>query len=103
MDKKSKELLINDLCARLPHGVIVQMTGKDKPVMLKHINIDAMPMMKPYLRTMSSMTDDEREELSHYDNSVQRTDFFYSHHLDCRNMLEDNLAYEALPGMYNIK
>jgi hypothetical protein len=59
--------------------------------------------IKPYLRPMSSMTEEERNELSHYDNSVQRTDFFYSHHIDCRFMIEKGLALEAPEGMYNIK
>lgn len=57
----------------------------------------------PYLRPISSMTEEERNELSHYDNSVQRTDFFYSHHIDCRFMIEKGLALEAPEGMYNIK
>ena len=56
--------------------------------------------IKPYLRPMSSMTEEERNELSHYDNSVQRTDFFYSHHIDCRFMIEKGLALEAPENMY---
>ena len=133
MDKKSKELLINDLCARLPHGVIVQMTGKVNPVKLKHINIDAIPMMNPYLRPMSSMTEEEREELEHLseeyfgkalDKQIQESlsssnenesrileyiassviiDWLNKHHFDYRGLIEKGLALEALPGMYNIK
>ena len=58
--------------------------------------------IKPFLRSMPSMTEEERNELSHYDNSVQRTDFFYSHHIDCRYMIEKGLALEASENMYNI-
>ena len=67
----------------------------------KH-RFSAVPIedIKPYLRPMSSMTEEEKNELSHYDNSVQRTDFFYSHHIDCRFMIENGLALEAPEDMY---
>ena len=55
---------------------------------------------KPYLRPMSSMTEEERKELSYYENSVQITDFYYSHHIDSRFMIEKGLAIEAKEGMY---
>ena len=126
---RNKELLLIDLCARLPYGVICQFVwtysnettdgesviakGDDN---IKCINIHTKEIQadyydewvdlkycKPYLRPMSSMTEEEREELAHYDNDVQRTDFFYSHHIDCRYMIEKGLALEAPEGMYNIK
>ena len=56
--------------------------------------------IRPYLRPMYSMTEEEKKELSNYENSVQRTDFFYSHHIDCRFMIEKGLALEAPEGMY---
>ena len=56
----------------------------------------------PYLRPLSSMTEEERKELSNYENSVQRTDFFYNHHIDCRFMIEKGLAIEAPEGMYKL-
>ena len=52
---------------------------------------------------MSDMTEKEIEELSNYVNPVQRTDFFYSHHIDCRFMIEKGLALEAPEGMYKTK
>ena len=57
--------------------------------------------IKPYLRPMSSMTEEERKELSYYENPVQITDFYYSHHIDCRFIIEKGLALEAPEGMYN--
>ena len=127
MTQEDRELLLKDLCARLPYKVKVKVTAThsngneyDEYGHITDIdNIsnsisycnDSNGMLyeahpgkyKPYLRPMSSMTEEERNELSHYDNSVQRTDFFYSHHIDCRYMIEKGLALEAPEGMYNIK
>lgn len=69
MTQEDKQLLLKDLCARLPYGVkldnglklrsidrltqIVSCSGSDKKI----------DCIKPYLRPMSSMTEDEREEI----------------------------------------
>jgi hypothetical protein len=123
MAQENKELLFKDLSARLPYGVICEYTSiqpgyelYNEIGVLESIQKDYQSYkfvidghlcgfsdFKPYLRPMSSMTEEERNELSHYDNSVQRTDFFYSHHIDCRFMIEKGLALEAPEGMYNIK
>lgn len=79
--------------------------------------------VKPYLRPLSSMTIEECLELSkikpNYDEvaswkyiktpvplyiaNINQFDFFNSHHLDWRGLIEKGLALEALEGMYNIK
>lgn len=104
MTNEQKQLLIIDLCARLPYGVIIE--GLSGPVKLSdyysRIDITKARLYKPYLRPLSSMTDEEKEELGNCENSVQRTDFFYSHHIDCRFMIEKGLALEAPEGMYKI-
>ena len=69
MTPEEKGLLLKDLCARLPYGVkldnglklrsidmlteVVSCSGSDKKV----------ENVRPYLRPMSSMTKDEREEI----------------------------------------
>ena len=123
MTREERDLLFKDLCARLSYGVKAQHNYKkeifgDVEVIEAEGDIDlsyydeetenwklcctSIDNIKPYLRPMSSMTEDEKNELSHYDNSVQRTDFFYSHHIDCRLMIEKGLALEAPKGMYKI-
>ena len=85
MNKEDKELLLKDLCARLPYGVICEYTsiqdgleirneiGKltaiDKDVSgCKHIyakidgHLIGLSDFKPYLRQMYSMTEDEQHE-----------------------------------------
>lgn len=71
MDKEDKELLLQDLCARLPYGVICQTDEHGKIHKLKGINkhkgiwwyeFDGFRNIKPpkpYLRPMNSMTNEE--------------------------------------------
>lgn len=66
MTKEDKQLLLQDLCARLPYGVRVKSGRRRKPVTL---SLDAITdfylgcSIKPYLRPMSSMTEEEVNEL----------------------------------------
>jgi len=82
---------------------------------------------KPYLRPMSSMTEEEKEELleivgkesdivceqlknndcgikegKYHFNSVLELDFLLSHHFDFRGLIPKGLALEAPKDMYNI-
>lgn len=72
MNKEEKELLLMDLCARLPYGVFVEYDYGDgvKRVTKFHGNYLYLMMLgklqwkdfKPYLRPMSSMTEEELNE-----------------------------------------
>jgi len=114
MAQEEKDLLLKDLCARLPYGITIYRITDNSIHRIQYSditeNIDqfshfleysGIDNIKPYLRPMSSMTAKEREELSYYQNPIQRTDFYYSHHIDCRFMIEEGLALEAPEGMYN--
>ena len=69
MTQEDKELLLKDICARLPYGVIIQIkdwTVLDAELKIGHINrlqINDVEL-KPYLFPMSSMTEDQAKELS---------------------------------------
>ena len=74
--------------------------------------------IKPYLRPMSSMTEDECKELSEIDVeytvsysipqkpyyfqivNYKQIDWLNSHHFDYRGLIEKGLALEAPEGMY---
>ena len=68
MTQEEKDLLLKDLCARLPYGVKVQYKDFD-PIDLESIDQYTVngnyliSLCKPYLRPMSSMTEEEKEEL----------------------------------------
>lgn len=74
MTKEEKQLLVKDLCARLPYKVIVEIISYGQENLrpwfgelsckdLECFMLDvAYKSMKPYLRPMSSMTKEEEEQ-----------------------------------------
>ena len=110
MEQKLKDLLVKDLCARLPYGVkcninFNQKDGTLTTELLQGVMIDSISV-KPYLRPMSSMTEEERKEyerFSHFSIGLAPIlmDWFYSHHLDCCGLIEKGLALEAPKDMYD--
>lgn len=70
MTQEEIELLFQDLCARLPYGVKVTFAGysgrDDCTLHSQHLNstysIEYLGL-KPYLRPLSSMTEEEKKEL----------------------------------------
>lgn len=67
MTNKEKDLLLKDLCARLPYGVNCEVfNGKYNEDMKLSQSILSFGVenIKPYLRPMESMTDEERRELN---------------------------------------
>ena len=123
MTQEDKELLLKDLCARLPYGVIchydtiVPMVDKVKsygrlynisffdikPCFQFHCNRDVFDFdnVKPYLFPLSSMTEEQKAELEQIKNSEDApyyhdiNDFFLKHHLDNRHLIEKGLAIDA--------
>lgn len=130
MAQEDKQLLLIDLCARLPYGVkvllpeirqdIATLVGKDdkcftvsydKSIIHCPFGIE----IKPYLRPMSSMTEEEVNEYNELcgcnapcpgivENEVAKfMDWLNSHHFDYRGLIEKGLALEAPEGMYDLK
>ena len=77
MIQENKELLLKDLCSRLPYGVKIELTwwvmgeGTCIDITLETDHIEQLlndedgdTEIKPYLRPMSSMTEEEAKELS---------------------------------------
>jgi hypothetical protein len=141
MNEKEKELLFKDLCTRLPYGVKVHAcyeptgewfdaeligldyTNKDVDYSVQYTDskcpyAGSTTKIKPYLRSMSSMTEEECIELSHLFPSEtdvwkyiktpvplhianpEQFDFFHKKHLDWRGLIPKGLALEAPNGMY---
>ena len=127
MTQQDKELLLQDLSARLPYGVKVDVNFYDATKelscdLLKDFIIDEKSI-RPYLRPMSSMTEEEKVELRksaiaisyNYKDEIiglQHNTFeqmnvccnwLNSHHFDYRGLIEKGLALEAKEDMYNLK
>ena len=124
MTQEDKELLLQDLSGRLPYGVKIKLGDYDyqvcgynseKPLSLKiwyYYKDNSKSLIdvyledyRPYLRPMSSMTEEEEEEYRNIDNSSyscpmdyahipasERIDWFNSHHFDYRGLIEKGLA-----------
>jgi len=114
MNQEEKELLFKDLCGRLPYHPIVYVDENLPRLKLgvatrvwEYIAVDKP--CKPYLRSMSSMTDEEKLALSLCDAFIEprsielKVDLYNNQHLDYRGLIEKGLALKAPEGMYNIK
>ena len=134
MKQEDKELLLKDLCARLLYGVkvnrlgivhkLISINSADKTVTIDNNNympttffVSASEIpIKPYLRPLSSMTEEEQKEFVGFhcvtlcpiimkdcltiENEGDMFDWLNRHHFDYRNLIEKNLAIEAPEGMY---
>jgi hypothetical protein len=146
MNKEEKELLLVDLCARLPYGVKVKIkeegvlsydSGIGVIVGKEHVDneifiiqckndswcLTAITEFVPYLRPMSSMTEEEHNEWFQYYQNAEieelnksgdyfkaamsgdnaKYDWLNVHYFDYRSLIEKELALEAPEGIYNTK
>lgn len=146
MTQENKDLLFNDISSRLSYRVKFSIywwneeTQTDEEIVatLYSINTDGyceifdhdgtvyIDNIKPYLRPMSSMTDEEREELKALCNKdlsefaghimkghglshdglymfdkLRQLDWLNKHHFDYRGLIEMGLALEAPEDIYN--
>lgn len=127
MTQEEKQLLFKDLCGRLPYGIngeiyliddeLEKMIGKahPNPTELHPFNLN-LPneespfIIKPYLRPMSSMTEEEKSSFHNYKYwilkgdvehcTINMLDWLNSHYFDYRGLIEKGLALEAPEGMY---
>lgn len=114
MTREEKDLLLKDLCARLPYGVKCDYEGSVLSIDKLDVTneevcgnlvawYDAWPVekCKPYLRPLSSMTFDE-SLIAKKLNEIEYHDFLNAHHFDYRGLIEKGLALEAPEDMYKI-
>lgn len=119
MTTEEKELLLKDLCTRLPYRTKVHIIGEDGTEIdadLTTSTIDYFESwtVQPYLRPMSSMTEDEQQkyyDLTHQEEDDiwgkclfdKMVDFCNENHLDYRGLIEKGLALAAPENMYKEK
>lgn len=118
MTPEDKELLIKDICARLPYKVFCQVEFKEngkynyKVMLLSGIFTGEAYFTtkggsiysneyKPYLFPLSSMTDEQKQEYTErwmYDSSYSISDsidWLNVHHFDYIGLIENGLAIDA--------
>lgn len=131
MTQEEKKLLIKDICARLPYNVMVgyesyiyvlseinpackdvdyiavRIQNVEKLTCAKNVMIENI---KPYLRSMSSMTAEEKEEYemlqvypgfkTNHTDLTDLYDWLNEKKFDYRGLIEKGLALEAPSYMY---
>ena len=125
MTQEEKNLLLHDLCGRLPYGVIVDNPNPAGGMWDEAISIDtstktvtllyngrvfSIDDIKPYLRPMSSMTEDEKLEMwgKFYEKdghgfpdgikesmAFDYVDWLNERHFDYRRLIPSGLAIEV--------
>lgn len=124
MKQEDKELLIKDLLTRLPYGVKVQYNNAIYNIdyisaLYEEIKLDipdnytiGISEIKPYLRSMSSMTEEEKEEYCYLQDkfllssqypvtdAYEIFDWLNKKMFDYRGLIPMDLAVKAPEGMY---
>lgn len=121
--EEEKDLLLKDLCARLPYGVRYRHFAWDDKcgeiyiaARIYSINTDGyvkncyddetvyIDNIRPYLFPLSSMTEEQKKEYQYiterwmYDSSYSisdSTDWLNKNHFDYRGLIEKGLAIDA--------
>lgn len=116
MTQEDKQLLLKDLSARLPYGVKCHFKygSAEDDITLScidnnvarfeygwygsfHVSIDA-DYIKPYLRPMSSLTEEENKKLDEIwlKHTIEEgADYLNSIHVDYRGLIKKGLAIEV--------
>lgn len=131
MTQEEKQLLLKDLCARLSYGVKIEYIETKKQYRLHELSEDGNyfsllheteptgvcselgieyegeQIIKPYLRPMSSMTEEEDVEYTAIGRNwpadiIRRIDWLNKHHFDYRGLIPMGLALEAPEDMYKL-
>ena len=116
MTQENKELLLKDLCARLPYGVkyycndiknvwklnAILTKRQDDSVFLDIYN--PLDLCKPYLFPLSSMTEEQKKEQEAHFTCIKHDMSFsicrymewcYKNHLDINGLIPKGLAIDA--------
>ena len=124
MKKEYKELLVKDLCSRLPYGikflreswnfeldqelsVIEVLKDIDKDGYINNTKVHTVDDIKPYLFPMSSMTEEQKMFLKQQkwciaistsgtiETTIEGIDWLNKNHFDYRGLIEKSLAIDA--------
>ena len=117
MTQKDKELLLKDLCARLPYGVKVNVIYSNENASSfrqrvcvegdNELNTDIIGLyqrdeidIRPYLFPLSSMTEEQKDVIDLIASNSNTplsdvVDFYNKNHFDYRGLIPKGLAIDA--------
>lgn len=127
MTQEEKQLLLKDICARLPYHVRVKVWLKDGDTEEGHLDLqhnygdvlldafyyNKITKIKPYLRPLASMTEEEWKVFEKLTCGIEKftrptaimcmsnaIHFLAMKYIDYNGLIEKGLAIEAPEGMY---
>lgn len=114
MTEQDKQLLLKDICSRLPYGVKVRRYVYTSPnSLIESVELFNSDWLKelymkeadfnPYLFPISSMSSKQKAELTHlseesnslFDQVLVEIDFYNKYHFDYRGLIEKSIAIDA--------
>ena len=109
MEQEDKNILLRDLCGRLPYGVKVKFNNINILSLGTHTRVgeyvtDVIEPCKPYLFPLSSMTEEQKRDYQYiterWMNDPTYTisdsfDWLHKNHFDYRNLINKNLAIDC--------
>lgn len=109
MTQEQKDILLKDLCARLPYGVKVKLGDNPNIFDLEYRikfavmygdsdrleDILDITNIRPYLFPISSMNEEQDKEFMNIQIGYPSVDWFNKNHIDYRGLIERGLAIDA--------
>lgn len=113
MTQEDKELLLKDLCARLPYGVFCNI-GLDYPLQLQSLFVDKLDgilldfyedgkdyqvylsEVKPYLFPLSSMTEEQKREYNNWKHEIPVCRYDYGDVIEEIELYDSPESFEYL-------
>lgn len=111
MTQEEKDLLLKDLCARLPYKLLISIDGnryRMEEICNALIGIDTYKIridgcdiekVKPYLFPLSSMTEEQKEDMVKSSCGIGSDknvfDWYNKNHFDYRGLIPMGLAIDA--------
>lgn len=108
MTQEDEELLLIDLCTRLPYDFFVHRYSDNADIRIDNISTFSHFLeysegedFKPYFRPMLSMTEEEVDEFTQFDvysdsedimPNYEAIDWLNKHHFDYRGLIKKGLA-----------
>ena len=111
MEREDKELLLKDLCARLPYGVKAKYYGSaeececcdtiegiypmDDEIVIGQYGL-SVDMIKPYLFPLSSMTEEQKKEYNRWKHEVPVCHYEYGDVVEEVELFDSPESFEYL-------
>ena len=103
MTREDKELLLKDLCSRLPYGVKIEVVENNDFSSIEELDCyylnrvgNNFYSIKPYLFPLSTMTEEQKKEYNHWKHEVPVCHYEYGDVVEEVELLDSPASFEYL-------